>query len=128
MSLVCIISCAPDSFLLAVARFEENVKISKQNDVFARSALYVRRVVKIRCPVRASVRPSGFKASFTMRHLRGGHIPLSSEVLKTRFQKNCSKKGQSWTGLCRFVWLGSLFDQLFASFFEKMCVHIHTML
>ena len=41
MSLVCIISCAPDSFLLAVARFEENVLISKQNGVFYVDVVHV---------------------------------------------------------------------------------------
>ena len=34
---------------------------------------------------------------------RGGHMPLNSETLKTRFQTNCSKKGQSCPGPCRFI-------------------------
>ena len=50
---------------------------------------------------------------------RGGHMPLSSETLKTRFFKNCSKKGQSWTGPCRFVQIGTTFGLTFLNTFEN---------
>ena len=89
-------------------------------NLIARSALYVRRVVKIRCTVRPSVRPCvRIIIGFTERHMRGGHMPLNSETLKTRFQKNCSKKGQSWPGPCRFIWSRTSFSPTFCTLLKN---------
>ena len=88
--------------------------------VIARSALYVRLVVKTRCSVRPERTTSEqIIIQITKVTQRGGHMSLSSETLKTRFLKNCSKKGQSWTAPRRFVQIGTTFGLTFLNTFEN---------
>ena len=103
----------------------ELVTISVQI-IIARSALYVRRVVKIRCPVRPSARRTTSDdderiiIQTTRGPQRGGHMPLNSETLKTRFQKNCSKRVKVGLGFVDSSELESLFDKLFAHFEKQV--------
>ena len=92
----------------------ERISRGPFDSVVARSALYVRRVVKIRC----TVRPYDVRIiiDFPLRHVRDGHILLNSETLKTRFQKNCSKRVKVGLGLVDSSDPGSILDQLFAPF------------
>ena len=80
--------------------FFSRIQATVLGRIIARSALYVRGIVKIGCSVcssvRSSVRPSvrDFQ-DFYQKNLRGSQMPLNLEVLKHRFQKFLQKPKQS---------------------------------
>ena len=94
--------------------------------LIARSALYVRRVVKTRCSVCPSVRPSvrsfGVRifGDFCEADMRGGHMPLNGEVLKHRFWNFLKKSGHCVNIIDKWKIFWTIFERFFWTFFSKM--------
>ena len=92
--------------------------------VFARSALYVRGIVKIGCSVCSFVRPSGISGIFVEKNIGGKQMPPSSDVLKYRFQNFLQKRVEVLLSKQNEKCCDRFLDHFFGTFLKKVEIHI----
>ena len=103
--------------------------IISSNTVIARSALYVRGIVKIGCSVcrsfvRSFVRSCQISMIFTEKKVGGKQMPPSSEVLKHRFWNFLQKRVEVLLSKQNEKYFDRFLDHFFELFWKKLKLHI----